>query len=84
MQIASYILSVVLGIVISENYVSIKGIDLNTYKTINRIVRKREQKERINRINIHKKYLLRNIKQLKRDLLEKTRSLMKIIKLRVG
>jgi hypothetical protein len=83
-QIASYILSVVLGIVISENYVSIKGIDLNTYKTINRIVRKREQKERINRINIHKKYLLRNIKQLKRDLLEKTKSLMKIIKLRVG
>ena len=75
---------ILLGIIISENYDSIKGIDLNTYKIINRIVSNREREERIKRIIIRIKYQLRKIKQLKRYLREKARSLVKIIKQRVG
>ena len=71
LQIASYIISVLMGSAFCGYYETMKGIDLNTYKEINRIVRKREREERIRRNTIRKEYLSRKIKRLKENLIRR-------------
>lgn len=60
--IASFVFSFLFGLIISENYDSIKGIDVDSYKKISRKIRKREREERNRRYSIRKKYLFRKIK----------------------
>lgn len=76
LHVTSFILSGIFGLIVSENYDSLKGIDANSYKKISRIIRKREREERNRRYRIRKNYILRKIRHYRRILFDKARSML--------